>query len=231
MDNLLGTEGKAAATDDTAEEGLRGRRQAESPGGRRCMQGTSWSRPKMRQRRSKPELKKGADFAALAKEKSKDPAARPMAATSASSPRIRWCRSFPPSAFLKPGKSRSREVAISWRVPWTKEKRNRKARTSSRSSRRSRPTSPARHRPLAELRKIRQGSTDGPGLQHACARRRQHRRRTRGSAPRTRSSGDALASSLCALAPKSRGSGSGAPRRLGTTGQRLHRNLCVQHGR
>ena len=36
------------------------------------------------------ELKKGADFAKLAKEKSKDPAARPMAASSVGLPRNRW---------------------------------------------------------------------------------------------------------------------------------------------
>ena len=40
------------------------------------------------------DLKKGADFATLAKQKSKDPAP-PMAAISAISPRTRWCRNSP----------------------------------------------------------------------------------------------------------------------------------------
>ena len=43
------------------------------------------------------ELKKGADFAALAKEKSKDPGARRRAAISAISSRSRWCRNSPRS--------------------------------------------------------------------------------------------------------------------------------------
>ena len=42
------------------------------------------------------ELKGGADFAALAKQYSKDPAARSRAATSASSRRTTWCRNSPP---------------------------------------------------------------------------------------------------------------------------------------
>ena len=42
---------------------------------RKCTPATSWCRPRTKPRRSKPQLKKGADFATLAKEKSKDPGA------------------------------------------------------------------------------------------------------------------------------------------------------------
>ena len=77
-----GADGNAAAgrrqgRDDRRcdAQGLRRSRQTDAATSRRCTRAISWFRPRTRPRRSKLELKKGADFATLAKEKSKDPGA------------------------------------------------------------------------------------------------------------------------------------------------------------
>ena len=95
MDNLLAIEGKAATTDDAmkkvyedASKQITGEQEVHA---RHILVETEDEAKAVEE-----ELKKGADFAELAKKKSKDPGA-PTAAISASSPRTRWCRNSPPS--------------------------------------------------------------------------------------------------------------------------------------
>ena len=65
---------------------------------RRCARATSWSPTEAEAKAILAELKKGTDFAELAKQKSKDPGRRgAKAAISATSPRTRWCRNSPRS--------------------------------------------------------------------------------------------------------------------------------------
>jgi len=95
MDSLLASEGKAATTDDAmkkvyedASKQITGEQEVHA---RHILVETEGDAKAIAE-----ELKKGADFAELAKKKSRIPA-RPTAAISASSPRIRWCRNSRPS--------------------------------------------------------------------------------------------------------------------------------------
>jgi peptidyl-prolyl cis-trans isomerase C len=111
MDSLLASEGKAATTDEAMkkvyEEAAKQITGEVEVHARHILVETEDEAKAVVE-----ELKKGADFAELAKKKSKDPAP-PMAATSASSPRTRWYRNSPPSLCAGARQDfRPREVAV-----------------------------------------------------------------------------------------------------------------------
>ena len=101
----------------------------------------SWSRPRTRPRRWSSELKKGADFAELAKKKSKDPGASDGGDLGFFT-KDQMVPEFSAAAFeLEPGKiSDPVKSQFGWHVIKVEEKRNRRRRISRRSSRRSRTT-------------------------------------------------------------------------------------------
>ncbi len=128
MDNLLGTEGKAAATDDTmkkvyedAAKQIAGEQEVHA---RHILVETEDEAKAI-----EAELKKGADFAALAKEKSKDPGGAADGGDLGFFTKDQMVPEFSAVAFsLEPGKiSDPVKSQFGWHVIKVEEKRNRKA--------------------------------------------------------------------------------------------------------
>jgi hypothetical protein len=88
MDSLLASEGKTATTDDAMKKVYED--------ASKQIAGISWSRPRTRPR---PSPKSSRRVPILPNSPRRNPRipVPPTAATSASSPRIRWCRNSPPS--------------------------------------------------------------------------------------------------------------------------------------
>ena len=128
MDNLLGTEGKAAATDDAMKkvyEDAAKQIQGEQEVHARHILVESEDEAKA----IEAELKKGADFAQLAKEKSKDPGGAADGGDLGFFTKDQMVPEFSAVAFsLEPGKiSDPVKSQFGWHVIKVEEKRNRKA--------------------------------------------------------------------------------------------------------
>ena len=128
MDNLLGTEGKAAATDDAmkkvyedAAKQIAGEQEVHA---RHILVETEDEAKAI-----EAELKKGADFATLAKEKSKDPGGAADGGDLGFFTKDQMVPEFSAVAFsLEPGKiSDPVKSQFGWHVIKVEEKRNRKA--------------------------------------------------------------------------------------------------------
>jgi peptidyl-prolyl cis-trans isomerase C len=128
MDNLLGTEGKAAATDDAmkkvyedAAKQIAGEQEVHA---RHILVETEDEAKAI-----EAELKKGADFATLAKEKSKDPGGAADGGDLGFFTKDQMVPEFSAVAFsLEPGKiSDPVKSQFGWHIIKVEEKRNRKA--------------------------------------------------------------------------------------------------------
>jgi len=94
METLLQNVGKAAITPDATKKVYDDA--AKTMGGEQEVHARHILVPTEDEAKSiLAEIKKGTDFSELAKQKSRTRARRPKVATSAISPRIRWCRSSP----------------------------------------------------------------------------------------------------------------------------------------
>jgi peptidyl-prolyl cis-trans isomerase C len=128
MDNLLGTEGKAAATDDAMkkvyEEAAKQIAGEQEVHARHILVETEDEAKAI-----EAELKKGADFAQLAKEKSKDPGGAADGGDLGFFTKDQMVPEFSAVAFtLEPGKiSDPVKSQFGWHVIKVEEKRNRKA--------------------------------------------------------------------------------------------------------
>ena len=126
MDSLLATEGKAAVTDERDEEGLRRRGQADD-GEQEVRARHILVETEDEAKAIVAELKKGADFAELAKEKSKDPGSRRRR-------RPRLLHQGPDGAGILRGRLQARKGEVSdpvksqfgWHIIKVEDKRDRK---------------------------------------------------------------------------------------------------------